>query len=367
MMVREIADLVKVAGQSVDRSTMNGLKVASAKSGVSFQYLVAKAAQESSLKTNAQAETSSAAGLFQFTRSTWLDMLKRFGPQYGYGDLAQKILLSGDGKPVVQDRTTEQHILALRENPEVSALMAAEYARGNGASLQEALGRDVDAPDLYLAHFLGPSGATALLTAAADTPTRPAASLMPAAAKANASVFYTPEGRPRTAAEVVALIRERFSGQMDRYADVASDMAGQELLGAGLPERPVQSPAGTAGRPFDFNATTSRRDPTQMMMSWFIMEELAKLISSKPMTMIDGGDDQEHDPSQENGISASGFQGTDWTAAMTKAFTKDGLPSGDRAPLERDRGTAGKASDAYGAVHGHMGVLLNRPRRDDIT
>src|SRR5882762_7857759 len=137
-MTRDITDLVKVAGQTIDRSTLNGLKVASAKSGVSFQYLVAKAAQESSLKTDAQADTSSAAGLFQFTRGTWLDMVKRFGPQYGYGDLAQKILLGGDGKATVQDRSTEQRILALRENPEASGLMAAEYARDNAAALHEA-------------------------------------------------------------------------------------------------------------------------------------------------------------------------------------------------------------------------------------
>lgn len=42
-------DMVNVAGQTVDRATLTGLQKASQKSGVSFQYLVAKAAQESSL------------------------------------------------------------------------------------------------------------------------------------------------------------------------------------------------------------------------------------------------------------------------------------------------------------------------------
>ena len=40
-MVQPLNDLVKIAGQSVERSTLTGLKVASAKSGVSFQSLVA--------------------------------------------------------------------------------------------------------------------------------------------------------------------------------------------------------------------------------------------------------------------------------------------------------------------------------------
>ena len=59
-MVYPLSDRITVAGQAIDRSTLNGLKTASAKSGVSFQYLLAKAAQESSLKTDASAETSSA-------------------------------------------------------------------------------------------------------------------------------------------------------------------------------------------------------------------------------------------------------------------------------------------------------------------
>ncbi len=72
-------NMVNVAGQTVDRATLTGLKTASQKSGVSFQYLIAKAAQESSLQTAAQADTSSTAGLFQFTRGTWLDMMKKYG------------------------------------------------------------------------------------------------------------------------------------------------------------------------------------------------------------------------------------------------------------------------------------------------
>src|SRR5688500_20251701 len=106
-MVQPLNDLVKIAGQTVERSTLTGLKVASAKSGVSFQYLVAKAAQESSLDTDAQASTSSAAGLFQFTRRTWLEMMHRYGSQYGYGDLAQKIRVNAGGETVVAERGAE--------------------------------------------------------------------------------------------------------------------------------------------------------------------------------------------------------------------------------------------------------------------
>ena len=198
-MVQPIKDVVKLAGQTVDRATLTGLQNASQKSGVSFQYLVAKAAQESSLQSDAQADTSSATGLFQFTRGTWLDMMKKYGALYGYNDAAQKIHLNDDGKPIVKDAAAEQRILALRNNPEASALMAAEYARDNATAMHAALGRGVDAPDLYLAHFLGATGASELLNAAATSPSTSAAQLLPSAAKANTAVFYTPEGRARSA------------------------------------------------------------------------------------------------------------------------------------------------------------------------
>ena len=48
-MVQSIADAVTVAGATIPRAALKGIQVASAQSGVSFQYLLAKAAQESGL------------------------------------------------------------------------------------------------------------------------------------------------------------------------------------------------------------------------------------------------------------------------------------------------------------------------------
>ena len=134
-MVQHVSEVVKIAGQVIERSTLTGLKAASAKSGISFQYLVAKAAQESNLKADARATTSSAKGLFQFTRGTWLDIMNRFGEHYGYGELAAKISVGPDGRAAVNDQVAERCVLDLRQDPEASALMAAEYARGNAESL----------------------------------------------------------------------------------------------------------------------------------------------------------------------------------------------------------------------------------------
>jgi hypothetical protein len=344
-MVQHVSDLVKIAGQTVERSTLTSLQSASQKSGVSFQYLVAKAAQESSLQPDAEADTSSATGLFQFTRATWLDMMKKYGGLYGYGDLAQKISENSGGKPTVNDPASEQRILALRNDPEASALMAAEYARDNATSLHDVLGRGVDASDLYLAHFLGATGAGQILNAAQSTPNASAASILPAAAKANAAVFYTPEGKARTVADVVKLVRDRFSNQMDRYADVAAAMAGTDSTKAVAAERAIQTAQAPvyAANTTQANDGDDRKAMTKSMVSRMMLEEMAKMIAAKPMAMSDDGN-EEGDGTQ---VSSNGLQGSDWGAAMTQAMTKDTPADKDALARSIAKGRAGEATRTY--------------------
>ena len=85
-MIDHGTDVVRIGGHQVERSTLKGIQTASAESGVSFHHLLAKAAQESGFNSSAQAKTSSASGLFQFTRGTWLDMMRRYGAELGFGE-----------------------------------------------------------------------------------------------------------------------------------------------------------------------------------------------------------------------------------------------------------------------------------------
>src|SRR5690606_16989822 len=97
----------------------NAVQLASAETGVSFSYLMAKAAVESGYRTDVKAPTSSATGLFQFIERTWLTMVKEHGAKYGLEDYAAKL----EAGPV--DGRTRREILKLREDPTLSALMAA--------------------------------------------------------------------------------------------------------------------------------------------------------------------------------------------------------------------------------------------------
>jgi hypothetical protein len=186
------------------------IREASASTGVPFDYLAAQAEQESGFKADARATTSSAAGLYQFIESTWLRMMRDHGEKHGLGKLAGAITLTETG-PRVADPALKEKILALRDDPRLSAAMAAEYARGNHAQLAQSLGREVGATDLYLAHFLGAGGATRFLMTLRTDPARPAADILPEAAAANRAVFFDRDGRARSTDEIY----DRFAAKFD--------------------------------------------------------------------------------------------------------------------------------------------------------
>jgi hypothetical protein len=118
---------------------------------------------ESGGNPNAKNPNSSATGAGQFIDATWLDTISRARPD------------------LVQGKSTEE-ILALRSDPAISREMTEAYAAQNGAILSKA-GLPVTPGSTYLAHFAGPQGAVAALSA---DPSAPVSSVMsPAAIKAN--------------------------------------------------------------------------------------------------------------------------------------------------------------------------------------
>ncbi len=183
---------------------------AAEKTGVDFDYLLAQARLESSLDPSARAGTSSAAGLYQFTRGTWLETLDRHGAEHGLG-WADAAIEGGR----MRDPAMRAQVMALRYDPDASALMAAELAQDNRAALTGVLGREPDAPELYLAHFLGQGGASQFLTAMEANPGQSAAALMPAPAAANRGIFYERGGAPRSLGGVMEVIRGKVAGAME--------------------------------------------------------------------------------------------------------------------------------------------------------
>ncbi|MDB5725276.1 MAG: transglycosylase [Novosphingobium sp.] len=181
---------------------------ASQATGVDFDYLLAQAKIESSLNPQAKAGTSSAAGLYQFTGGTWLQTLDRHGEQHGL-DWASAAIDGGKVDPQMRAQ-----IMAMRFDPNASALMAAELANDNKTALTSTLGREPDAAELYMAHFLGADGAAKFLSALQSDPTQSAAAILPKAAAANHGIFYDASG-PRSVSGVMELMRGKVSNAMN--------------------------------------------------------------------------------------------------------------------------------------------------------
>jgi hypothetical protein len=206
------------------------LRRAAQATGVSFDYLARTAERESRFDPKAKAGTSSATGMFQFLDQTWLGMVKQEGAKLGLGQEAQAIA-SDSGRLSVSDPAMRQRIMALREDPSVSAMMAGAFASKNGQQLEQTLGRKVSDGELYMAHFLGASGAKDLIQMARQSPDARAASAFPDAAAANRSVFFDRSGRARTAREVYDGLAASFSApattaptQTAANRDAAHDM-----------------------------------------------------------------------------------------------------------------------------------------------
>ncbi len=186
------------------------IKNASKTTGVDFDYLVNQARTESSFRPDVKAKTSSATGLYQFIDQTWLATVSKHGSKHGLDDIAKDIQKDFSGRFFVSDDTTREKILNLRKDPQIASLMAAELASDNQQFLERKTGKKASATDLYLSHFLGASGAAKYITAMQETPYRPAAHLLPAAASSNKNIFYNSDGSPKSFTQIYNHFETKF-------------------------------------------------------------------------------------------------------------------------------------------------------------
>ncbi len=105
----------------------------------------------------------------------------------------------------------------LRNNPEISALMAGAFTQQNSEIVASHLGRKPSDGEPYIAHFLGPKGASELISLAENNPNARASKHFPRAARANKPIFYS-RGRSRTVAQV--------------YKELVGDHVKQQALAA---------------------------------------------------------------------------------------------------------------------------------------
>ena len=219
--------LVRPQPAPAQSPVMSALGVASAETGVSFDYLVETARRESSFRPTAQASTSSARGLFQFIEQTWLSVVKSDGARFGLATEAAAIT-AARGRMSVADPAMRRHILALRDNPDLSARFAGVLADKNRQALTAGLGRAPSDGELYIAHFLGADGARRLITLAETAPGASAAAAFPAAARANRSMFHGKNGAPLPASAVYDRLVKGYSATPERAVAASGPAAGPQ-------------------------------------------------------------------------------------------------------------------------------------------
>jgi hypothetical protein len=218
----------------------------SKKAGMNPNIMLTMAAKESGMRSNATNPKSSATGLYQFTDSTWREVIKNYGNKYG---------LTASS--------------ANRLNPEHSTLMAAEYLKQNLAPIKKVKG-GINATDAYLTHFLGPGGARKFLSSNPSTPSNVV--LGDAAVRANDSIF-APNGAILSVGDAYKVIAKQLKKVSDQFG--ISGIVENTFSSAGGISNPTDGLAGgqvnanakeedivvAKDNPFDNIDNTSKVDP----------------------------------------------------------------------------------------------------------
>ena len=153
---------------------------------------------------------------------------------------------------MVNDPAMRQEIFALRKDPTANAMMAGAFANSNAKVLTDRLGRKPTDGELYIAHFLGASGAARFISAAQAQPDAKAVNFFPRAAAANSSIFYDKQGGAKSLKQVYAgLIAKHDVIGNSRFA-----VANPEAVKAAVAAKAVEAPS---PRPRSRRARSGRR------------------------------------------------------------------------------------------------------------
>jgi hypothetical protein len=299
--------LVDPSNQTAGTTVTGAIRQAAQATGTSFQYLLATAQVESGLNPQAGAVTSSARGLFQFIDQTWLATIKQSGAALGYGQYAAAITKTASGHYEVADPAMRSAILKLRNDPTANATMAGAFTQSNAAMLSARLGRSPSEGELYIAHFLGASGAARLISSAAANPNASAASYFSVAAHANTSIFYDRStGAPRTLAEVRNVLTARYDVAARSRPSMPASAIAQADIAPATPAAPAAASA---------NAASSEGLTTHFVRTIPIYP-----VAAAPAS-----------PSSTSSVPAPVAAAVPDTAGMTTAFA-----DANRAPVQQD-------------------------------
>lgn len=204
----------------VPPAVLDAIQSAARESGVDPHLLAAIAWRESRFDPNARSQQSSAKGLLQFTTGTWLQMVRDYGSQHDVADYAAAIHTTQSGDLIVSDQMRDA-ILKLRDDPILSAKLAAENMMRQRTVIQAQLKRRLRPADFYLIHVLGPTGAARFLTAVAKHPTASSLDVASLTVMRNAGLLAR-DGKALTVANTYVATQRMLNAQHTHSAPMLS-------------------------------------------------------------------------------------------------------------------------------------------------
>jgi hypothetical protein len=208
------------------------VRIAAKTIGIDPQLAFSVAKIESNLNVKAKNSVTGATGLNQITPSTWKFLITKY-PNLGF---------------------TEKDI----NDPQKNAIMGAVYLKQISQTLKKGLSREPSATEVYLGHFLGPSGALKFLQGLRRNPSAIASEMFPAAVKANPTIFFD-QKVPRTLGQIFDLMNAKVTKARESYTtvtqtveaapSVASGPYGSSATSSTPQAAPLVSPQASSGAP----------------------------------------------------------------------------------------------------------------------
>ncbi len=204
----------------------SALKTATAHSIVPFKLMHQVVKVESGFRPDAVNDKSGACGALQIDPDgTMLELIKKHGPQHGYGVLANGIeatphKLKGGRVKWQWDVTTNNPRIAdaisnACFDPQLSAFMGTDYMADNAQHLRRVVRhRQANFTDAYIEHFLGPGDAARFLHAHETKKLRGHAAtayVTHGAAAENHGIFFRGNGKPRSVGDVYNILAAKMT------------------------------------------------------------------------------------------------------------------------------------------------------------
>jgi hypothetical protein len=198
-------------------TVINAVLDAEHSTGIDPALLLTIASTESRFRADAKNKTSSAAGLLQFTKQTWLENMKTFGGKHGLSDLADQIHRSSVGHLVVHAPARDR-IWALRNDQRIATLLAADRLN---YQQEQSKDRHPQIVDLYLIHAWGVTGASRFIEAVTNRPLAPCKAVVGDVAWKSSGVFRDlPHGAATSLGAAYNVISVRFEQRRFYYANL---------------------------------------------------------------------------------------------------------------------------------------------------